>query len=134
MAAPVWQTPPGSLGTIVEDEFYQIQLSASNTLTYEYLSGVLPDGIRITSNGLTEGFPKSVDYIAGVPKEVGIDVTSEFAVRAISEDGLVADRVFSMTITGPDDPIIDTLPSSDLGSYFDGQLVNISLTATDPDP
>jgi len=134
MAAPVWQTPPGTLGTIVENEFYQIQLSASNTLTYEYLSGVLPDGIRITSNGVTEGFPKSVDYIAGVPQEVGTDVTSEFAVRATSEDGLVADRVFSMTITGPDDPIIDTLPSSDLGSYFDGQLVNISLTATDPDP
>jgi hypothetical protein len=134
MAAPVWQTPPGTLGTIVENEFYQIQLSASNTLTYEYLSGVLPDGIRITSNGLTEGFPKSVDYIAGVPQEVGTDVTSEFAVRATSEDGLVADRVFSMTITGPDDPVIDALPSSDLGSYFDGQLVNVSLTATDPDP
>jgi hypothetical protein len=89
--APVLQTPHGTLGTIVENEFYQIQLSASNTLTYEYLSGVLPDGIRITSNGLTEGFPKSVDYIAGVPQEVGTDVTSEFVVRAISENGLVAD-------------------------------------------
>ena len=134
MVAPVWATPPGTLGTVVENEFYQIQLSASNTLTYAYLSGVLPDGIRITSNGVTEGFPKSIDYIAGVPQEVGTDVTSEFVVRATSEDGLVADRVFSMTITGPDDPVIDTLPSSNLGSYFDGQLINIPLTATDPDP
>ena len=58
MVAPVWTTPPGTLGTVVENEFYQIQLSASNTLTYAYLSGVLPDGIRITSSGITEGFPK----------------------------------------------------------------------------
>ena len=134
MVAPVWTTPPGTLGTVVENEFYQIQLSASNTLTYEYLSGILPDGLRITSTGVAEGFPKSLDYIAGVPQEVGTDVTSTFAVRATSEDGLVADRVFSMTITGPDDPIIDTLPSSNLGSYFDGQLINVSLTATDTDP
>jgi hypothetical protein len=134
MVAPVWATPPGTLGTVVENEFYQIQLSASNAFTYEYLSGELPDGIRITTSGLTEGFPKSIDYIAGVPQEVGTDVTSTFAVRVTSEDGLVADRVFSMTITGPDDPIIDTLPSSDLGSYFDGMLINVSLTATDPDP
>ena len=31
MAAPVWITPPGSLGTIVEQEFYTIALSAENT-------------------------------------------------------------------------------------------------------
>jgi len=134
MVAPVWTTPSGTLGTVVENEFYQIQLSASNTLTYAFLSGVLPDGIRVSSTGSTEGFPKSIDYIAGVPQEVGTDVTSEFVVRATSDDGLVADRVFSMTITGPDDPVIDTLPSSNLGSYFDGMLINVSLTATDTDP
>ena len=134
MVAPVWVTPPGSLGTVVENEFYQVQLNASNAATYEYLSGVLPDGIRITIYGQCEGFPKSVDYIQGVPKEVGTDVTSEFVVRATSDDGLVADRVFTMTITGPDDPIIDTLPASDLGSYFDGQEISVPLTATDSDP
>jgi hypothetical protein len=134
MVAPVWATPPGTLGTVVENEFYQIQLSASNTLTYTYLSGVLPDGLRITSTGVAEGFPKSIDFIAGVPQEVGIDVTSEFVIRATSDDGLVADRVFSMTITGPNDPVIDTLPGGNLGSYFDGQLINETLTATDSDP
>ena len=132
MVAPVWATPPGTLGTVVENEFYQIQLSASNTLTYTYLSGVLPDGLRITSTGVAEGFPKSIDFIAGVPQEVGTDVTSEFVVRATSDDGLVADRVFSMTITGPDDPVIDTLPSSNLGSYFDGQLINDTTNSNRP--
>jgi len=87
MVAPVWVTPPGSLGTVVENEFYQVQLNASNADTYEYLSGVLPDGIRITIYGQCEGFPKSVDYIQGVPQEVGTDVTSEFVVRATSDDG-----------------------------------------------
>ena len=134
MAAPVWITPPGSLGTIVEQEFYTIALSAENTSLFSYLSGVLPDGIRIAINGTVEGFPRSIDYIQGVPKEVGTDVTSEFVVRATSDDGLVADRVFTMTITGPDDPVIDTKPLADLGKYFDGDQVTISLTATDPDP
>ena len=134
MAAPVWETPPGSLGTIVEQEFYQIQLSASNTASYEYLSGVLPQGIRVTNTGLTEGYPENVDYIQGVPKAVTKDTTSQFTVRASSEDGLVADRVFTLTVTGPDAPIIDTLPTSDLGDYFDGEFISKQLTATDEDP
>jgi len=133
MSAPVWVTPPGTLGTVVEGEFYQIQLNATNATTYEYLSGILPDGIRITIYGQCEGFPKCIDYIQGVPREVSEDVTNQFVVRATSEDGLVADRVFSMTITGPDAPVIDNLPSSNLGSYFDGERVSILLTATDAD-
>ena len=134
MAAPVWATPPGSLGTIVEQEFYQIQLSASNATSYEYLSGVLPEGIRVTATGLTEGFPQNVDYIQGVPKAVTKDTISQFTVRALSEDGLVADRVFTLTVTGPDAPVIDTLPTSNLGDHFDGGFFSKQLTATDDDP
>tara|TARA_R100000008_G_scaffold77508_1_gene57967 strand:- start:186 stop:3206 length:3021 start_codon:yes stop_codon:yes gene_type:complete len=134
MTAPLWITPPGSLGTIVEEEFYQIQLNASNALTYEYLSGILPEGIRVNTNGVTEGYPKNVDYIQGVPKAVTRDTTNQFTVRATSEDGFVADRVFTITVTGPDAPVIDDLPASNLGSYFDGDNVNVQLTATDDDP
>lgn len=134
MSAPVWITPPGDLGTVVEGEFYQVQLNAANTATYKYLSGVLPVGIRVTQNGVLEGNPKNYDYIQGVPIEVALDVTSKFVVRAISADGTVADRVFEMTVTGQDAPTINTLPASDLGSFFDGDKVNVQLTATDPDP
>ena len=41
MAAPIWVTPPGDLGTVVEGEFYQIQLDATNATSYKYLSGIL---------------------------------------------------------------------------------------------
>lgn len=134
MTAPVWITPPGDLGTVVEGEFYQVQLDATNADTYKYLSGVLPVGIRVTENGILEGNPKNYDYIQGVPTEVALDVTSQFVVRATSGDGTVADRVFSMTVTGQDAPSIDALPASDLGAYFDGDRVDVQLSATDPDP
>lgn len=134
MAAPVWITPPGDLGTVVEGEFYQVQLNASNADSYSYLAGVLPDGIRITSNGIVEGNPKNYDYIQGVPKEIAQDVTSKFIVRATSLDGTVADRVFEMTVTGQDAPIIDQLPDADLGAFFDGDKIEVQLTATDTDP
>ena len=134
MTAPVWITPPGDLGTVVEGEFYQVQLNADNADTYSYLAGVLPVGIRVTQYGILEGNPKNYDYIQGVPIEVAQDVTSKFIVRATSSDGTVADRVFEMTVTGQDAPVIDTTPASALGAYFDGDLVDVQLTATDPDP
>ena len=134
MTAPVWITPPGDLGTVVEGEFYQVELTADNATSYSYLSGVLPVGIRITTNGIVEGSPKNYDYIQGVPTEVAKDVTSKFVVRATSTDGTVADRVFEMTVTGQDAPEIDSTPASDLGAYFDGDLVDVQLTVTDPDP
>ena len=134
MAAPVWITPPGDLGTIVEGEFYQVQLGASNTLDYKFHSGRLPDGIVIRSNGTVEGYPSNKDYISGVPQEVAVDTFNQFTVRATSVDGQVADRVFSITVTGPDDPVIDTLPASALDAVFDGDVVSIQLTATDEDP
>ena len=134
MTAPVWVTPPGDLGTVVEGEFYQVQLNATNADTYSYLAGVLPVGIRVTQYGVLEGNPKNYDFIQGVPVEIAQDVTSKFIVRATSTDGTVADRVFEMTVTGQDAPVIDTTPASQLGAYFDGDKVDVQLTATDPDP
>ncbi len=134
MTAPVWITPPGDLGTVVEGEFYQVQLNADNADFYSYLAGVLPVGIRVTQYGILEGNPKNYDYIQGVPIEIAQDVTSKFVVRATSADGTIADRVFEMTVTGQDAPVIDTLPSENLGAYFDGDKVDVQLTATDPDP
>ena len=134
MAAPSWITPPGDLGTIVEGEFYQLQLGAENATNYKFHSGRLPDGIVIRTNGSVEGYPSNTDYIQGVPQEVAVDTFNQFTVRATSVDGQVADRVFSITVTGPDDPVIDTLPASALGAVFDGSLINIQLTATDEDP
>lgn len=134
MAAPVWVTPAGDLGKIVEGEFYQVALSATNGVLYQFHSGQLPSGIVIKDDGVLEGFPEPQDFIQGVPSEVGQDVTSTFIVRTTSDDGLVSDRVFTLTVTGQDAPFIDTLPPADLGSYLENDYVSVQLTATDNDP
>lgn len=131
---PVWQTPPGNLGTVAEGEFYQMQLSADNTTSFSHHNGVLPSGVRVTNQGIIEGLPKNYNYIQGVPTEVAVDVTSKFVVRATSSTGFVADRTFELTVTGQDAPIIESLPSSNLGYYFDGDFVEAQLIAFDPDP
>ena len=135
MAAPIWTTPPGDLGTIVEQEFYQVTLLASNADHYQHVSGKLPNGIRITTTGNVEGYPSSKDYIQGVPTEVATDLTSRFVVRATNtSENTVADRVFQLTITGNDAPTIDSLPPTDLGATWDGSYFEQQLTAFDPDP
>ena len=63
MTAPVWVTPPGNLGTVVEGKLYTIQLNATSADSYKYLSGVLPDGIRVSTNGVVEGNPRNYNYI-----------------------------------------------------------------------
>ena len=135
MAAPIWTTPPGNLGTIVEQEFYQVTLLANNADHYQHVSGKLPNGIRITTTGNVEGYPSSKDYIQGVPTEVASDLTSRFVVRATNtSENTVADRVFQLTITGNDAPTIDSLPPTDLGAAWDGSYFEQQLTAFDPDP
>ena len=134
MPAPVWTTPQGNLGTIVEGEFYQLQLDADNAQSFSFHSGELPSGIVVQTGGTIEGYPSNQDYIQGVPSQVDQDITSKFSIRATSVDGRVSDRVFSITVTGPDAPVIDTLPPAELGTYFDGETVNLQLTATDNDP
>ena len=83
MAAPVWTTPSGEIGTIIENEFYQLQLNATTATSYSFLSGTLPDGIEIKSTGMVEGSPRNVSYISGVPKEIAEDVTSRFVVLSL---------------------------------------------------
>jgi len=135
MTAPIWITPPGNLGTIVEQEFYQVQLNAGNADHYEWISGKLPNGIRITPFGRCEGYPDAKDYIQGVPVEVAFNVTSRFVVRATNTvESSVADRVFELTVTGNDAPTINSSPPTDLGASWDGDYFEQQLTAFDPDP
>ena len=142
---PIWQTPAGDLGTIQEGKFYQLTLEAyddltndASTLYYTNLAGELPEGIQCTKTGLIEGIPKAVSSLQGVPLEVGRDVTSKFTVRVYTEDAngqplRVADRTFTITVTGQDIPQWTT-PAGSLGTYIDGQQVSLQLEYTDPDP
>lgn len=145
LGKPIWETPAGDLGTIQEGKFYQLTLKAyddstndASTLYYTMLAGELPDGIQCTKTGLIAGTPKAVTSLQGVPAEVGKNVTSKFTVRVYTEDAnenplRVADRTFSITVSGQDVPEWNTTAGS-LGTYIDGQAVNIQLEYTDPDP
>ena len=84
---------------------------------YQQVAGQLPAGVQITSNGLVTGVPQAVSTVQGVPTEVNRDVISKFVIRAYTyfADGSVdqiADRTFTLTITGNDPPVFRTPPGA----------------------
>jgi hypothetical protein len=147
MAQPVWITPAGSLGTIPEGVFYQTPLLAfepefDETVYFEVIAGQLPSGIQVASTGLLAGVPQAIASVQGVPTEVSGDITSKFAVRAYTRTTVngvtvinrLADRTFSLTVTGQDTPEFLT-PAGSLGDYFDGtQISDLQIEYTDTDP
>ena len=148
MAQPIWITAAGSLGTIAEGVFYQVPLQAyepdtEETVYFEIIAGQLPAGVQISTNGLLAGIPRAIANVQGVPKEVSRDVTSKFAVRAYTTIIIagktvvnrLADRTFTLTVTGQDAPVFTT-PAGNIASYYDGSVVaglQIGYTDTDPD-
>ena len=145
MGSPVWTTQAGDLGTIQEAEFYNFQLlaldpdaaddsSATPGVVFNLQSGVMPTGVRLTRQGVCEGRPSCEVFVAGVPSNVGTNVTSRFVVRATSQaDGTINDRTFELTVVGQDDPVITTAGGL-LGTYRDGDYVDLTIVATDADP
>ena len=149
MAQPVWVTDVGSLGTIPEGIFYQVPLIAydpadpsGNEVYYTLLAGQLPAGIQCSSSGLISGIPQAIASIQGVPLPVDRDVTSTFAVRAYTEkivQGKVvvdrlADRTFSLTVTGQNPPQFIT-PAGNVGTFYDGTPIDpIQIVTSESDP
>jgi hypothetical protein len=135
MSRPVWTTAAGSLGTIQENDYYSLPVVAtagSSDIVYSLVAGKLPQGLIIRRDGVLEGQPTTKVDVAGIPSEVGQNVQSIFAIRATA-DGYVNDRTFTLTVTGQDAPSFTT-SAGRLGTFIDGQKVNLQLTAHDPDP
>lgn len=141
---PTWVTPAGTLGTIPEGVFYRVPLIAtSNTpVYYKLIAGRLPPGIQISQTGILAGNPRAYSSVQGVPLDVPIDTTSQFAIRAYTErivNGVIvldtlADRTFSLTVTGLN-TVTWTTPSGQLGTYFDGsQITDLPVSYSNPDP
>jgi hypothetical protein len=139
MAQPQWITPAGSLGVIPEGVFYQQNLQAVNPtggdIFYIVIAGELPAGIQLNTNGQIVGVPSAVAKLQGVPLPVSEDVTSKFTVRAYTDASppRIADRTFTLTISGDDPPEFIT-PSGSLGVFYDSDFVNIQIEYTDNDP
>ena len=149
MSAPIWTTVSGKLDSINERELYSKQLQAyqpglqagqqfsafgSSTITYKKIAGTLPPGLHVSSAGMLEG----------VPFEVEKRKSYKFVIRATNAEGKIADRTFSIEVSGADAPIFTTadgqLDFSDSTStdtltkwVIDGSEVNYQILATDTD-
>ena len=136
MAQPIWQTAAGSLGVIPEGVFFQQTLTAtdadSGPVTYSVIAGALPAGIQCTPSGQIVGVPTATASLQGVPTSVNQDVTSKFVIRA-NASGRIADRTFTLTVTGNDVPLFET-PAGSIGTFYDGDEVSIQIEFTDDDP
>lgn len=136
MAQPIWQTASGSLGVIPEGVFYQQTLTAtdadSGPVVYTVIAGSLPAGVQCTPSGQIVGVPTATASLQGVPTSVNQDVTSKFVVRATAS-GRIADRTFTLTVTGNDIPLFIT-PAGSVGTFYDGDEVDIQIQYTDDDP
>ena len=133
MSAPVWYTKADNLGVVQESEFYQFALDARDPaggeIVYSLVAGELPPGIELSTSGDIFGNPKKV--IQGIPFEVSQDERSRFTVRATSEDAIVTDRTFSLTVTGQDIPVFES--PRFLGNWIDYQYINEQIIVSDSD-
>jgi hypothetical protein len=107
MTQPVWNTPAGSLGNFPSGTAFTYKLSASPelpavTVSYALISGSLPDGLSLNSQGL----------ISGTTVLVAIEITNTFVVRATDNYGNIRDRTFSLTFSGNAVPSFTTIPGS----------------------
>jgi len=114
-------------------------IDPNDSVRFELIAGTLPDGIQIAQSGLLTGTPVASIKIQGIPAQVSRDVTSQFAVRAYTIRNNVvnrlADRTFTLTVTGQDTPEFTT-PAGQIAQYYDGTLVTglqIGYTDLDPD-
>jgi hypothetical protein len=115
---------------------------SGSTVYYEVIAGQLPAGIQCEENGLIVGIPKAVVSVQGVPEPVSRDITSKFAARVYTKKTVngveiidrLADRTFTITVTGQDAPEWVTAPGQ-IGQFYDGSLVEgIQLEYSDSDP
>jgi len=112
MSHPIWDTPAGSLGTFPQSIAMQVQLVAipefpATSVIYKIISGQLPNGLSMTTNGLIYGTPGIVDKTA----------SSTFVVRATDDLDEIRDRTFELTISGNNNPSFVSSPGILFGTY-----------------
>jgi len=114
---PVWSTAAGSLATIRDVErltytplsVVAVDSDAGATVTYSLISGSVPAGLTLASNG----------QLTGTPTAVVSTTTSTFTIRASDGVNSPSDRTFSITVNAP---VITTLD-------FTGSLQTFTVPA-----
>lgn len=134
MAAPTWNTPAGSIGSVPLGTAFSFLFDAANATSYESISGTLPDGLSLSASGVLSG------NISALIKE---DTVYRFVVRA-KNLSQISDRTFSLSVAGPAGPVWITAPGflqvGSTGQYYiineefvDFQFSAISSNASIPD-
>jgi hypothetical protein len=127
----VWNTPSGRLGTLKELDYNEIDLSATDSgnapLTYSQLSGTMPPGMYVTTDGKVKGVPTITGTVSGN------SATYVFSVRAANTSGNIADRTFSLIITNQSVLTIEPRSLS-LGAFDDGKLISYQFMAVTDNP
>lgn len=126
LTQPNFVTPAGSLGVFPALIEAQIQLIATTNLpavsvTYQIISGTLPNGMSLTEDGL----------IFGTPDAVNQDVESEFVIRVTDNYGSIRDRTFTITISGAAVPTFVT-PQGNILSVLDSIWVEKQIQYNNP--
>jgi hypothetical protein len=127
MAQPVWNTSAGSLGSYPSRIAMTIQLSASAVLPatsvqYALLSGTLPPGILIDSDGL----------IYGTPSLVTRDTVTTFTIRVTDNLSNIRDRTFSINISGTAIPQFVT-PEGNILTTQDSIWIDLPIAYSNPE-
>lgn len=104
---------------------------------FSLIAGSLPPGIQCSDNGLIVGVPEALASLQGVPFDVNRDVASKFTIRAYTQTSTgtidrIRDRTFTITVVNTNAPVF-TSPSN-LGTFYDGDRLNIQITTTNVGP
>lgn len=125
-----WNTPVGSLGTVKESEYCEIQLSATDAygapVEYTHIAGSLPAGVRVLKEGIIKGIPLNT-----------VETTSKssaytFTVRANTPGDVIADRTFTINVTNFSS--LQILPRELSLTVFDNSIINYQFTAVTENP
>lgn len=109
-----------------------------DTVRYRLQAGTLPQGVQVNVQGVLAGVPQTSPTFQGVPEAVDQDVTSKFTIRAFTVRpntnvvDTIAERTFSLTVTGNDAPEFVT-PAGNVGTFYDGDEVDIQIQYIEPD-
>jgi hypothetical protein len=127
-----WVTPPGSIANFSIGNPATTKLVVADTsntgatLTYSKISGDLPPGLTLNSNGTISGTPT---YVTS-SNNYFISLDYNFIVRVISSDGQVLDGKFIIIITNTVNQDFQwTTPEGILGTIPNGNFYSLTIQA-----
>ena len=109
----VWSTPAGTLFTCTAGTSVNTALTATSATNYDIISGVLPEGLSLSTVGVISG---TVSYVEK-------DTISTFVVRASNNNDL-KDRTFEITVPHDTTATWSTTGFSLYGSTLKKLLIN----------